>query len=92
VEQEVEKIKKSLNLLCNIHPLFTFNEHIPTNAEQQAQEQQALENDRVGRELEEELKDFDLKLATDMLTIVGENKDEVSLLNEISGRNFQGIP
>ncbi len=54
--------------------------------------EQTEANEKANKELEEDLRELDIKLTAELKNIVGENKDEISLLNEISGRNFQGIP
>ncbi|CDW87208.1 UNKNOWN [Stylonychia lemnae] len=97
VEQEVDRIKKTLNLMCNTHPLIQINDSHMLNGEDENQQEnyqlsQNLENQRLNKQLESELEKLDLRIKAQFKDVIGDNKDEISLLNEITGKFFQGIP
>ncbi len=71
----------------NTHPLFEKTETYLEN-----ERLQQLENERLNAELELELKKLDQRIRADLSDISREIKDEISLLNEVTGRYIQGIP
>eukprot|EP00347_Sterkiella_histriomuscorum_P010348 403376650 len=111
IEQEVERVRKTLNLMCNTHPLLDLNENSLVStmnsqtlgADGEIDEKlldstqlslllQQRENLRINNELDKQVEELDLRIQAELKDIVGDNKDEVSLLNEITGKFFQGIP
>ena len=57
-----------------------------------AQLNQARENERVNKELQLHVQELEMQILAELKDIGGDNKDEISLLNEITGKFFQGIP
>ena len=51
-----------------------------------------LENERLNEQLKSELEKLNLRIQAELKDVVGDNKDEISLLNEVTGKFFQGIP
>ena len=104
-------MRKTLNLMCNTHPLLDLNENSLVStmnsqalgADGEIDEKlldstqlslllQQRENLRINNELDKQVEELDLRIQAELKDIVGDNKDEVSLLNEITGKFFQGIP
>ena len=89
VEQEIEKIKKTLNLQSDSYPIYgmnpelnklTFDTHLKS------------ENERVNEELHSRIKKLEMEFSGELKRVCSANWDEVSLLNEVTGRLVQGIP
>ena len=55
-------------------------------------EEQALANKKANETLQSEVQKLGIRIKVDLADICGEYKDEVSLLNQISGAYFQCIP
>ena len=55
-------------------------------------EQQRLANLRINAGIEDDVMRLELRIECELREISGDYKDEVSLLNQVGGRFFQGIP
>eukprot|EP00347_Sterkiella_histriomuscorum_P012588 403367994 len=87
VDQEIEKIKKTLNLTLKAQQIFENNEIL-----QQRQELIQTENDKVQKELQDQLTNINININAQLSEIQGELQDEMCLLTEVAGRYFQSIP
>ncbi len=81
IDKAVEKIKKQINLECNMLPLID-EDLLRVRREY---EQELVEaNERMSLEVREEILKTDLRMETELKEISGVYKDEVTLLSRIS--------
>ena len=81
IDKAVEKIKKQINLECNMLPLID-EDLLRVRREY---EQELIEaNERMSLEVREEILKTDLRMETELKEISGVYKDEVTLLSRIS--------
>ena len=80
LDKAVNKVKKQINLECNIHPLID-EDLLRKRREQEAQAQAA--NLRLSEEVHQEVAKLDLKIHNELKEVAGTYPDEVSLLCKI---------
>ena len=81
IEKLVSKCKKTLNLECNTLPLID-EDLLRVRREQEHQLEEA--NERLSRDVHEEILQTDFQMDTQLKEIAGIYKDEVTLLSRIS--------
>lgn len=86
IEKAVSKIKKTINLECNMLPLID-EDLLRVRREQEQELKEA--NDRLSLEVRSEILKTDLEMATELKEIAGGYKDEVSLLSRVSQYCYQ---
>lgn len=85
LDRAVNRIKKQINLECNMLPLI--DEDLLRIRRQQEQEQREA-NERLSREVMEELAVTDMKTHSGLRDLAGSYPDEVSLLTKIGQQFF----
>ena len=85
LEKAVVKVKKQINLECNIHPLID-EDLLRIRREQEAQVQAA--NLKLSEEVYEEISRLDLRIHNELKEIAGTYPDEVSLLCKVGTQFF----
>ena len=88
IDKAVQKIKKQINLECNLLPLI--DEDLLRVRREQEQEL-AEANERMSLEVRQEILMTDLRMDTELKEIAGVYKDEVTLLSRISMYCYQCI-
>ena len=80
INKTLQKVKARINHNSCNHPLMEETiDFLRLN------EEQKLENEKINSELNELIDGLDMKIFAEMKDIVGNHKEEISLLNQISG-------
>jgi len=84
VEKAVQKVKKTINLECNIHPLIDED----LLARQRAHEKEAKEaNLKLAQEVRDEIASLDYKISVQLKDVAGTSSsypEEVTLLTKVA--------
>lgn len=88
IEAEIEKVKKTLNAASG----SLFDPEQASEEQLRLMEELKNNNDKLNENIMDDIKRLGLSIQAELRDIQGEYKDEVSLLNEVSGRFFQSIP
>jgi hypothetical protein len=95
-ESDLDKLKRTLNLECNPHPLYDPEDSDldrRTLAEKHKREHIKM-NQRINYQLLKEYSQIlDMRISRELNELnASESKEEISLLGAIGGQFFQGIP
>ena len=89
LDKAVNKVKKQINLECNIHPLID-EDLLRIRREQEAEAKAA--NLKLSEEVHQEVARLDMTIHNELKDIAGTFPDEVSLLCNMSIKFFQAVP
>ena len=77
------RVKRTINHNAYNHPLIEEEvDFLRLN------EEQKLENERINSELTDLVKGLDMKIFAEMKDLIGNQNEEISLLNQVSGQYF----